>query len=301
MEEKKTTETNFDKSKLNEVPVKTTPLAIPDFDKKIFAEANIGTSKPTTKNKVPQPKNATDYILRGIVFLFLAILLLMAVFAVYNYADLFLKTGTKATEQKLVFENPLVRADRSRVVSLEAGANKEQVRNIVIQALSNEKVNTGEISLVMPSYLRDTTIDGVRQLVSEPERGDDFFFTFAPRSPLNLRTISAEKYAIGTAGIGNVEENGTKNFFVFSVSSAPDATREMLNWEAQIYNDMEKTLKLRDIHGTFYFKDLSDNNHLLRVGYDDDGVVMVYGFGAPKTIIVAPDAATFQEVYLHLK
>lgn len=303
MDEKKNTSSNFDKSKLNEIPVVVAPLKIPDFDKKIFSETTVATNEKTNQEptKDNTQKSATDYVLRGVVFLFLAILLLVAVFAVYNYADLFLKTGTKAVEQKLVFENELVRADRSRVVSLEAGASKEQVRSIIIEAMANEKVGTGEISLVMPSYLRDTTINGTRQLVSELQRGDDFFFTFAPRSPLNLRTIAAEKYAIGTAGVGNVDENGTKNFFVFSVSSAPDATREMLTWENQIYNDMRTVLKLREIHGSFYFKDLSDNNHLLRVGYDDDGVIMVYGYGGPKTIIVAPDAETFQQVYLHLK
>ncbi len=252
-------------------------IKIPDFEKKVFVEADAREAAKLSTKIAEVPKTPKDYILQGLVFLTLALLLLIAVYFVYNYADEFLLSGNAAKEQKLVFENPLVRADRSRVISLEAGASKEAVRSIIIQALQNEKVNTGEISLVMPSYLRDTTINGERKLVSELQRGDDFFFTFAVRSPLNLRTISSQQYAVGVAGVGNVEENGTKNFLVYSVSSAADATREMLRYESQIYNDMRELLKLRDLRGDFYFKDISDNNHLLRVGYDDTGVVMVYG------------------------
>lgn len=283
------------RDELNKIPAQAVQIKIPDFNKKPEEE------KPQIVEDKKIPEAPKDYILRGIVFFVLALLLLGAVFFVYNYSDQFLKTGKVTTEQKLVFENELVRADKSRVISLEAGATKEAVRNVIIQALLNEKVSTGEVSLIMPSYLRDTIVDGERKLISELQRGDDFFFTFAVRSPLNLRTLSAERYAIGTAGVGNVEESGSKNFFVFSVSSAPDATREMLRYEAEIYKDMKDILKLREIKGDFYFKDLSDNNHLLRVGYDDNGVVLVYGFGAPRTIIVAPDTATFQTVYLHLK
>lgn len=277
------------------------PLKIPDFNKKVFLDPG---AKDNAKFKVATKqikKSPVDYAFRGIVFLVLSILILTAVYFVYNYALDFLDSRQKATEQNLVFENPLVRADRSRVISLEAGASKESVRSVIVQALLNERIGNGEISLVMPSYLRDTTINGERKLVSELQRGDDFFFTFAVRSPLNLRTIASEKYAIGVAGVGNSGDQTAKNFFVFSVTSAPDATREMLRYESQIYNDLKNVLKLRDVKGAFYFKDLSDNNHILRVGYDDDGVVMVYGYGAPKTIIVAPDTQTFQTIFSHLK
>jgi hypothetical protein len=242
-----------------------------------------------------------ESVRRGLVFLILSVLVLTAVYFVYNYAEDFLATGEQAKERKLVFENPLVRADRSRVVSLEAGASKESVRSVIIQALLNERVNKGEISLVMPSYLRDTMVNGERKLVSELQRGDDFFFTFAVRSPLNLRTIASQNYAVGTAGVGNIQQDGSKNFFVFSVSSAPDAVREMLRYESQIYYDMKDILKLKEIKGDFVFRDLSYNNLELRVGYDKEGVVLVYGFGAPKTLIMAPNAETFEMVYSHLK
>lgn len=277
---------------------KTASVRIPDFNKKT---EDTSTQKVYLKNSKKKSKRTLDYATQGVVFLILSILILVSVYFVYNYAQEFLLGGEKAKEQKLVFENPLVRADRSRVISIEAGVTKESVRSVIVQALLNEYVNKGEISLVMPSYLRDTYIDGERKLVSELQRGDDFFFTFAVRAPLNLRIISAEKYAVGTAGSGDLTKDGSKNFFVFSVSSAPDATREMLRYESQMYNDMKNILKLRDVKGSFYFKDLSYNNHILRVGYDDKGVVMVYGFGAPKTMIIVPDAETFELVYSHLK
>ena len=277
---------------------KSKPLKIPDFSKK-NVEATQQVVKPKVKVKIV--KRPVDYIIQGSVFLVLAVLVLTAVYFVFNYSEDFLLSGEKATEKKLVFENPLVRADRSRVVSLEAGATKESVRSVITQALLNEHVNKGEISLVMPSYLRDTVVNGERKLISEPQRGDDFFFTFAPRAPLNLKTISAEKYAIGVAGVDELSQDGDKRFFVFSVSSAPDATRELLRYESQIYTDMKSLLELRDIKGSFYFKDLSYNNHILRVGYDDSGVVVVYGFGAPKTVIVAPSPEAFEMVYSYLK
>jgi Na+-transporting methylmalonyl-CoA/oxaloacetate decarboxylase gamma subunit len=276
-------------------PKKQEAVRIPDFSKKALEV------KPVVVKKVKKQKAGIDYMIQGMIFLILSILVLAAVYFVYNNAQSFIQTGEVAKEQKLVFENDLVRADRSRVVSIEAGATKESVRSLIVQALLNEHVNKGDISLVMPSYLRDTYVGDERKLVSELQRGDDFFFTFAVRAPLNLRTISAEKYAIGTAGVGDVKLDGSKNFFAFSVSSAPDATRELLRYESQMYNDMRQLLKLRDVKGTFYYKDLSYNNHTLRVGYDDTGVVMVYGFGAPKTIIMAPDAETFEMVYEHLK
>lgn len=275
-------------------------IKIPNFNAPEKIEAPQPTG-PAFKKPVKKKLKPVDYVFRGTLFLVLSSALLVCVYLIYNYSSDFLSGGETPSEQRLVFENELVRADRSRVVSVEAGANKETVRSIIIQALQNERVNRGEISLVMPSYLRDTIVDGKRQLISELQRGDDFFFTFAVRSPLNLRTISAEKYAVGVAGVGDVTQNGSKNFFVFSVSSPPDATREMLRYETQMYYDMKEVLKLRDIKGNFYFKDLSFNNHELRVGYDDNGVAIVYGYGAPKTIIVTPDAETFEMVYQHLK
>lgn len=276
-------------------------IKIPDFSKKVFeAKPETIETKSPIKIKIRQ-KTTIDYLLQAAVFLILSALVLTAVYFVYNYSEEFLLSGEKAQERRLVFENELVRADRSRVISLEAGATKESVRSVVTQALKNEHSNKGEISLVMPSYLRDTVVDGERKLFSELQRGDDFFFTFAPRSPLNLRTLASQKYAIGVAGVGPIDQGGNKNFIAFSVNSPADATREMLRYEAQIYNDMRDVLELKEIKGGFSFRDLSFNNHILRVGYDDDGVVMVYGFGAPKTIIVTSSAEAFEMVYSYLK
>jgi hypothetical protein len=271
-------------------------LKIPDFSQKVFEKT------PTQKKVVIVKKAApVDYSFRAMLFLILSFALLFGVYFVYNYALDFLETKEKASEKSFVFENPLVRGDRSRVVSLEAGSAKETVRSVLVQTLKNERVGDGELAIITPSYLRDTLVNGERKLVSEPQRGDDFFFTFAVRSPLNLRAIAGDKYAIGTAGVGNVKEEGSKNFFAFSVNSPADANREMLRYESQIYFDMKEVLKLRDIKGDFQFKDLGDNNHILRVGYDDDGVVLVYGFAAPRTILVTPDTQTFDFVYKHLK
>lgn len=286
------------------------PVRIPDFSKPIQPPTqNKNTGGPKKVVIVKRP----DYMFRGILFGTLALFLFMGVFFVYNYALDFLDRREKAQEQRFVFENPLVRGDKSRVISLEAGASRETVRSILIQALKNEKVAKGEISIITPSYLRDTVIENERKLVSEPQRGDDFFFTFAVRSPLNLRTLASEKYALGTAGITTERDTGSRNFFMFTVTSAADAVREMLRYENQIYYDMKDVLKLKasfqpdgslqykEIKGDFKFKDLSDNNQLLRVGVDDDGVVLVYGFPTPRTILVAPDTETYQFIVSRLK
>ncbi len=279
-------------------------VRIPDFSKPIQNGANQGGPKKVVIVKKP------DYIFRGILFGVLSVFIILAVYFMYNYTSIFLETKERAKEQKFVFENPLVRGDKSRVISLEAGANRETVRSVLVQALKNERLAKGEISIITPSYLRDTVIDGERKLVSEPQRGDDFFFTFAVRSPLNLRTLAAEKYALGTAGITAERETGSRNFFMFSVTSAPDAVREMLRYENQIYYDMKEVLKIKydskdgtygELVGEFKFRDLSDNNQLLRVGTDDAGVVLVYGFPTPRTIFVAPDTETYQFIVSRLK
>jgi hypothetical protein len=274
------------------------PIRIPDFSQKV--EVPGAQKQESIPKKIIFVKKP-DYVFRGAVFGILSIFILGGVYFVYNYALNFLETKERAQEQRFVFENPLVRGDRSRVISLEAGANKETVRSILVQALKNERVPKGEISIITPSYLRDTVIDNERKLISEPQRGDDFFFTFAVRSPLNLRTLAAEKYALGTAGVSVNQEVGSNNFFMFSVNSAPDAVREMLRYENQIYYDMQEVLKLRDIVGEYKFRDLSDNNQLMRVGEDDNGVVLVYGFPTPRTVLVAPNTETYQFIISRLK
>ncbi|MBZ4284184.1 hypothetical protein LAJ55_15380, partial [Streptococcus pneumoniae] len=79
-------------------------------------------------------------IFRGLLFGILAIFMFVGVYFVYNYALDFLETKERAQEQKFVLENALVRGDKSRVISLEAGANRETVRSILIQGLKNERV-----------------------------------------------------------------------------------------------------------------------------------------------------------------
>lgn len=280
-------------------PIKNNPVRIPDFSRPIQPPQQKPSIQTSTKRIVVVKK--PDYIFRGLLFGILALFMFLGVYFVYNYALDFLDTREKALEQKFVFENPLLRGDKSRVISLEAGANRETVRSILIQALKNERVTKGEVSIITPAYLRDTVLEGERRLVSEPQRGDDFFFTFSVRSPLNLRTLAGEKYALGAAGITSDRDTGTRNFFMFSVNSAPDAVREMLRYETQIYYDMKEVLKLKDLNGEFRFKDLSDQNQLLRVGYDDSGVVLVYGFPTPRTVLVAPDTETYQFVTSRLK
>lgn len=282
---------------------KVMPVAIPDFkkleqEKKI--EEAIVTEVNDTDKKVFYVKKV-DYTFRAAIFGILSIFLLLGVYFVYNYSLDFLETKEKVKEQNFVFENQLVRGDRSRVISLEAGSNRETVRGVLIQALKNDRVNKGEVSIITPSYLRDTWVGEERKLISEPQRGDDFFFTFAPRSTLNLRALSGQAYALGTVGVSDDNLNGTRNFLAFSVSSAPDAVREMLRYENQIYFDMKEVLNLPEITGGFAFKDVSDNNQLLRVGSDDNGIVLVYGFPSPKTILIAPDVQTYMSLITRLK
>lgn len=273
-------------------------ISIPDFNKKPTLEPVLNIEEKLESVKEEElAKAKSDYTFKIIFYGVLTLVVLGSAYYIFKYSKEFTNTNVPTEERGLVFENNLVRATRSRVVSIEEGASKDTMRSIIIQALLHETAANGEVVLVMPSYLRETIVSGSKKLISELVRGDDFFFTFAVRAPLNLRTIAAENYAVGIVGTSN----GQKNFLAYSVNSAPDATREMLRYETQIYEDLKNILQLREIKGNLNFKDLSENNHLFRVAYDDDGVVMVYGFGAPKTIIVAPDTQTFQTVYLNLK
>jgi hypothetical protein len=270
------------------------PIRIPDFSKPAPQQQKNLIKKVVVAKKV-------DYMFRAYLFGILSIFILIGVYFVWNYALNFLDSKEKAQEQKFVFENPLVRGDKSRVISLEAGANRETVRNVLIQGLKNERVKKGEISVITPSYLRDTVVDNERKLISEPQRGDDFFFTFSIRAPLNLRTLAGEKYALGTAGITDDKDTGSRNFYMFTVNSAPDGTREMLRYENQIYYDMKDVIKLRDIKGEFKFRDSSQDNQIIRVGADDEGVVLVYGFPTSRTVLVAPDTETYLFLVSRLK
>jgi hypothetical protein len=58
---------------------------------------------------------------------------------------------------------------------------------------------------------------------------------------------------------------------------------------------------VRHIVGEYKFRDLSDNNQLMRVGEDDNGVVLVYGFPTPRTVLVAPNTETYQFIISRLK
>jgi hypothetical protein len=166
-----------------------------------------------------------------------------------------------------------------------------------VNIIKNEKVRSGETTLVIPSYLKEITIDDKRTFTPEPQRGDDFMFTFADKAPLALRTIFGNNYALGVTNSGR--EN--KTFLVFSVTTPQDATREMLRWETEMFNDLKNILQIKTIKGNIKYRDLSQNNHLFRIAEDDEGIVLVYGFGAPRTIIITTNTETFEHAYDILK
>jgi hypothetical protein len=280
-----------DKTKID---LKNVAIKIPDFSgenenikkptqfieegakKETYLKIDLNTANSTKRMENLQNIDPAHYGLRTVFYTLLSILSLISVYFIYTYSQKYIMGNIQATEQKLIFENSLIRADSSRVVSIEGGATKDAIKNVVLQALYNENVAPGKVVLITPSYLKELEIDGKRTLTPEPQRGDDFLFTFAEKAPLALRTIAGKEYAYGL--INNQREN--KAFLVFSVTTPQDATRELLRWENEMYNDLKQVLKLKDGAGKIAFKDLSYNNHLMRIAEDENGVVLVYGFGA---------------------
>ncbi len=265
--------------------------------KETYLKIDLNNANSTKRMEDLQNIDPAHYGLRIIFYGLLSILSLTSIYFIYTYSQKYITGNISATEQKLIFENPLLHADYSRVVSMESGATKEAIKNVVLQALYNENVAAGKIVLISPSYLKEIELDGKRTLTPELMRGDDFLFTFADKAPLSLRTILGKEYAYGATN--NQREN--KSFLVFSVTTPQDATRELLRWENEMYNDLKKVLQLKDITGKMNFKDLSIDNHLLRVAEDENGVFLVYGFGASRTLIVAPDTETFKRAFDVLK
>jgi hypothetical protein len=265
--------------------------------KETYLKIDLNTANSTKRMENLQNIDPAHYGLRAVFFGVLSILTFVSIYFIYTYSQKYIMGNIPATEQKLIFENSLIRADSSRVVSIEAGATKEAIKNVVLQALYNENVAPEKVVLITPSYLKELEIDGKRTLTPEPQRGDDFLFTFAEKAPLALRTIAGKEYAYGITN--NQREN--KPFLVFSVTTPQDATREILRWENEMYSDLKQVLKLKNITGQITFKDLSYNNHLMRVAEDEDGVVLVYGFGAPRVLVIAPDTETFERTYNVLK
>jgi hypothetical protein len=269
----------------------------PGAKKENYLQIDLNTANSTKRVEEIKSLDPVHYGFRTILFGFLSVLSLATVYFIYIYSTRYILGNVIATEQNIIFENKLIRADTSRVVSIESGATKEAIKNIVLQALYNEKIEPNKIVLISPSYLKEIEIDGKRTLTPEPQRGDDFLFTFAEKAPLTLRTIVNNEYAFGATN--NQREN--RSFIVLSVTAPQDATREFLRWENEMYNDMKNILRLRSTDKEIKFKDLSYNNHILRVAEDSSGTLFVYGYGAPRTIIITSDVETFDKVYNVLK
>jgi hypothetical protein len=283
----------------------TQGIQIPHFDKnsqqveEVYVQGSVETQNQETSQNTQNVRDDSRMmtIVQSFFFLALTLALLTAGYFVFKNADMFLFGSNKVSEKKLVFENDLVRADTSRVVSIEAGAVKDQIQKAFIEIMKNEEVAQNTLTLVTPSYLREKVIGEERSLVSEPQRGDEFMFVFLEQSPVRLKTVTGEKYAMGVVGT----EVGNKNFITLSVSAPQEAIAELRRYELAMYTDLKGILNLHNINGTMKFEDLSQNNHILRVARDDDGIVFVYGFGAPRTVILAPDANTFEFVFSRLK
>jgi hypothetical protein len=293
----------------NNLETENAGVEIPDFDAngdnitmREVAENNNMQEKQINIDQIENLESIKDEnrmmsLSKGLFFLVFGILLLIGGYYAYNYAQDFLNFGNKAVEKRLVFENPLIRADTSRVISIEAGAVKELVRKTIVETMRNEQVAKDTLTIVTPSYLRDKVVGNERNLVSEPVRGDEFMFVFAGRSPLRLKTVAAENYALGVVGT----QTGNKNFMSFSVSAPQEAIAELRRYEPTMYEDMKDLLNLRNINGNLSYVESSQNNHILRVASDADGVVFVYGFGAPRTVIITKDTETFEFAYSRLK
>lgn len=129
------------------------------------------------------------YLYRGIAYFLGAAFFTMLAFFVFRYAENYIYSTQTTTETRFVFDNPIVRADDSRAISLEIGAVRQTIKNTVMQILFNEEVKLGRLTIVAPSYLKEKMIDGVRSYSPEQLRGDDFFFVFAESATLALRSI----------------------------------------------------------------------------------------------------------------
>lgn len=263
------------------------------------------TNAPTTTtNPLPtqsfatETKSQTGSVLKGVAYTFGAVLLLMLTYFVFTYAQSYFNRSVEVQSGSFVYENELVRGDSSRAVGVESGVAREVVKNNLLQTLYNEDLKIDQLVIITPTYLRESTqADGKKAFLSETMRGDDFFFSFAPSAPLALRTISADKYALGATNASGKSEG----FIAIEVSEKSAGLRELFRYEPFIYQDMKDTLKLRDLVGEAVFKNITINNHELRALTDNEGVVMVYGFAGNKVVVFTSSVDAFQHVFQRLK
>lgn len=236
-------------------------------------------------------------VLRGVAYTFGALCLISISYFVYHYADMYINTRATVTQTAFVFDNPLVRADSTRTMSVEAGIAREVIRSSIVQTLRNEDVQADKVTVVVPSYLRENVQDGKKIFISELMRADDFLFTFAPAAPLALRTAAAGEYALGL-----VNANGkAEGFVAISMNDKVAGLREFLHYEPSMYADFKDTLALRAFTGEAKWRDVTVNNYDLRILSDADGVILVYGFATPKTVVIAPNTDVFAKVSQRLK
>ena len=236
-------------------------------------------------------------VLRGVAYTFGALCLIGISYLVYQYATVYVHSKATVTQTAFVFDNSLVRADNTRTMSVEAGVSREVIHNSIVQTLRNEDLKVDKVTIVVPSYLRESTQDGKKVFVSELMRADDFLFTFAPSAPLALRTAAAGEYALGLVNVSGRAEG----FVALSMNDKVAGLREFVHYEPSLYTDFKDALTLRTFTGEAKWRDVTVNNYDLRILSDADGVILVYGFATPKTMVIAPNADVFEKVSQRLK
>jgi hypothetical protein len=270
-----------------------------DEAKKHFIdEGRVIVQKRVEREKfIENIKDDSKHIFKGVSYFIFALIFIFLAFLVFKYADVFINRKVNTENKTFVIDNDLIRADNSRVISIESGAKLSAIRDTVLPVMQNEEVKLGLVTVVSPSYLRQSDINGKKVFVSEAMRGDEVFFIFAQSAPLSLRAISSDKYALGVTNVLGKNEN----FFAFSVTDKVTATKELFAYESAMYGDFKSVFRLREATGTITIKDISINNHELRAVMDGEGMLMVYGFAGAKAIIMAPNIDTFEKAFERLK
>lgn len=257
--------------------------------------AHIPQSSPAVP--LPQIGQSQHHFLRGLAYFVAALCLLGIAFLVFNMTQLYTGTSITPVQNSSVLDNPVVRSDTTRTISVETTLSQEVVRSNIFEALHKEKVDTGKLAIVVPSYLRESVQNNQKVLVSEIVRGDEFMFIFAPSAPLALRTVFSGDYAVGIANVTGKSEG----FMALSVNDKVVGLRELLNYEPFMLNDFKDMLSLRTPNADATWKSVTVHNYDMRILSDLDGVVLVYGFATPKTVIFAPNVDVFEKVAQRLK
>ena len=260
-------------------------LEIPEIKTEITNE-NLNLKKDFSKPKGQKP----------LAQILLSLILIGISFAVYKYVEFFTELPIDNAAAKESVANSFVRSDFNRSISLEPGINNDDIRKAILRAIYNEEVKPDKVTVLTPMKSRETEFQGKKIFVTEAIRGDDVFFMFARSAPIALRTISSDQYALGVANVLGKNET----FFTFSVTDKIMAIKEMTGYEANMYNDFKELMRLRETSGETSFKDISINNHMLRVMTDSEGIVMVYGHGRDKKIVIAGNVDTFTKVFERL-